>query len=69
MFTNYDGGVSAAVDDLLNVAYHGLKGFDSINDILTFSFAIKDICKNHSTLQSVCWLRTYDSWYTAPAHN
>ena len=65
IFNNYDGGVDKAVDDLLNVAFHGIKGFDSIDDILTFAFAINDIYKNHSTLQSVCWLRTYDNWYTA----
>ena len=64
IFNNYEGGVSKAVDDLLNVAYHGLQGFDSISDILTFAFSINDIYKNHSTLQSVCWLRSYDDWYT-----
>ncbi|MBQ4247386.1 MAG: hypothetical protein II703_02230 [Ruminococcus sp.] len=65
IFNNYDGGVSQAIDDLLNFAAQGLKGFNSIDEILTFAYSIGDIYKNHSTLQSICWLRTFDDWYVA----
>ena len=65
IFNNYDGGVSQAIDDLLNFAAQGLKGFSSLDEILTFAYSIGDIYKNHSTLQSICWLRTFDDWYVA----
>ncbi|MBQ1535689.1 MAG: hypothetical protein IIZ62_03555, partial [Ruminococcus sp.] len=65
IFKNYDGGVSKAVDDLLNFAGQGLKGFSSLDEILTFAYSIGDIYKNHATLQSICWLRTFDDWYVA----
>jgi len=65
IFKNYDGGVSQAIDDLLNFAAQGLKGFNSIDEILTFAYSISDIYKNHATLQSICWLRTFDDWYVA----
>lgn len=65
IFKNYDGGVSQAVDDLLNFASQGLKGFDSIGEIITFAYSVGDIYKNHATLQSICWLRTFDDWYVA----
>ena len=65
IFQNYEGGVSQAIDDLLKVAVHGLDGFSSVDDILTFAYNAGDIYQNHCTLQSICWLRTYDSFYTA----
>lgn len=65
IFNNYEGGVGQAVDDLLNFAGQGLKGFSSLNEILTFAYSIGDIYKNHATLQSICWLRTFDGWYAA----
>ncbi len=65
IFKNYDGGVSKAVDDLLNFAGQGLKGFSSLDEILTFAYSIGDIYKNHATLQSICCLRTFDDWYVA----
>ena len=65
IFSNYEGGVGQALDDLLNFVGHGLRGFDSIDEILTFAYSINDIYKNHSTLQSICWLRTFDDWYAA----
>ena len=65
IFQNYEGGVSQAIDDLLKVAVHGLDGFSSVDDILTFAYNAGDIYQNHCTLQSICWLRTYDSFYPA----
>ena len=65
IFQNYEGGVSQAIDDLLKVAVHGLDGFSSVDDILTFAYSAGDIYQNHCTLQSICWLRTYDSFYPA----
>ena len=65
IFKNYDGGVSQAIDDILKVAFHGLDGFSSVQDLLTFAYGVGSIYQNHCTLQSICWLRTFDDWYVA----
>ena len=65
IFQNYEGGVSQAIDDVLKVAFHGLDGFSSVQELLTFAYGIGSIYQNHCTLQSICWLRTYDSFYPA----
>ena len=74
--TDVDSGAKVDYDLTKKAAdgttdYSGLYDFNKINMCINEFYDIKtddSSSKNHCTLQSICWLRTYDSFYPA-AHS
>lgn len=59
----YPTKAKGAKTDIYNVLYEGLSGSNSLDTYITAAFNLKDIIKNHSTLQELAWLHLEDSWY------
>lgn len=54
-----------ALDDIQDLIYHVLRSADYVDDYTTLAYNVTDIITNHSTTQTLAWLRSYDDWYYA----
>ena len=46
---------------LAKAAMYG--GIDNLDDVITLVLNAEGVLRNHSTVQTLAWLRSYDSWY------
>ena len=65
MFNAYPGGADKAFKDLTTIGDNVLKGIAETEKYITVLSNISGIFKNHTMIQTLAWLRTYDSWYAA----
>ena len=61
---NYPGGTEAAIDDVKLIAGKVLRSVSDADSFVTFLSNIDGIFRNHSMVQVIGWLRSYDSWYS-----
>ena len=59
----YPTKADGARKDIYNILYEGLSGSNSLDYYITAFYNIKGIFNNHSTIQTLAWLRLEDSWY------
>jgi len=65
MFNSYPGGADKAFSDLTTIGVHFLRGIGETDKYVTVLCNLSGIFKNHTMIQTLAWLRTYDSWYAA----
>ena len=67
VFDTYPSGEKTgryqALDDIEDLIYHALRSADYVDDYTTLAYNVTDIITNHSTTQTLAWLRSYDDWY------
>lgn len=67
LFEKYEGGLEGAREDLkalTKLLLGKLQYTSDINLVLTFAYNAGDLfAKNHATLLTLAWLRSYDTWY------
>ena len=67
-FANYEGGAAKAGEDVALLVKTVLKCDQlSISDLVVFGINAQGILHNHSMVQTLAWLRSYDSWYAEGA--
>ncbi len=67
LFNGYPGGADKAFKDLTIIGDNLLKGVGETDKYITVFANISGILQNHTMIQTLAWLRTYDSWYEASA--
>lgn len=61
---NYQGGADQAIKDIGVVAKFVVdSGLDNLNDFATLGLNVEGIFNNHSTIQTMGYLRAADDWY------
>ena len=65
MFNSYPGGADKAFSDLTTIGVYFLRGIGETDKYVTVLCNLSGIFKNHTMIQTLAWLRTYDSWYAA----
>ena len=62
-FRKYPGGSNRAFYDLHILADNFLKGIQELDIYANLLSNVQGIIKNHTMIQTLAWLRSYDSWY------
>lgn len=62
-FKDYPGGSRQAVEDIRTIIFNVLKGANDLNNIVSIAKTGAALTHNHSFIQSLAWVRSYDSWY------
>ena len=65
----YPGGTDAAINDVKVITGKVLRSVSDANSFVTFLSNIDGIFRNHSMVQVIGWLRSYDSWYSNCPNN
>ena len=60
---NYPGGADQALNDIHSLASAVIPTFKNLNAMVTFGVNAAELIKNHSSIQTCAWLRSYDSWF------
>lgn len=56
-------GYETAKQDIKSILFYVLKGTHEIDDTVELAKNIEKIFQNHSSIQTMSWLRSFDSWY------
>ena len=59
----YPGQSKQALKDIDTAIYYVLGGVKDIDETITLYKNIDGLIQNHSVLQAIAWLRSYDIWY------
>ena len=67
IFASYPGGEQSAFAEMQYSLPYILKGVQSTDLYATFVANVSGIFHNHSMIQTLAWLQSYDSWFEASA--
>jgi hypothetical protein len=67
IFASYPGGEQSAFAEMQYSLPYILKGVQSTDLYATFAANVGGIFHNHSMIQTLAWLQSYDSWFEASA--
>ena len=61
--STYPNGVDQAVKDIRAIINTVLKGVNNIDSVATIGAGAAKLTHNHSFIQSLAWVASYDSWF------
>ena len=61
--STYPNGVDQAVSDIRTIINTILKGVNNIDSVATIAAGAAKLTHNHSFIQSLAWVESYDSWF------
>ena len=65
---NYPTKTEGALKDIYNLVYTVTAGSNNLDNLVTFALNAQNIIRNHSTYQTIAWLRMADELYQGNAH-